>query len=94
MNLKQWRSTPAAIEAANKLKGNETYKQMLDVAHNELPTNRTLPVMGAKDTDFVYAYGIEVGYRNCLAVLAAMSEPMPEEKDITPDFSSENNDDE
>ena len=93
MNLNQWRSTPAAIEAAQKLKKNTNFKQMLEVLNKELPTNRTLPLMGAKEPDFIYAYGVEVGYRNCLAVLDSMSEPMPEQKDVMPDFSPKNNND-
>ena len=31
--------------------------------------------MGASNTDFAYAYGMEVGYRQAMAVIELMSQP-------------------
>jgi len=75
ITLTTFRAEADLIKQAAKLKNNKTYQMMIEVAKNELPTNRTLPAMGAKDTDFAYAYGVEVGYRQALAVLELMGTP-------------------
>lgn len=67
-----------------------TFLQMRSILEAELPTNRALPVMGASPTDFAYAYGVEVGYRNCLAVLAALAEPAAALSEVSADFSQHN----
>jgi hypothetical protein len=47
---------------------------MLEVLRNELPTNRNLPAIGVDSGyPYAYAYGAEVGYRQCIAVLEAMT---------------------
>ena len=89
MNLTQWRANGGLTKAADKLHQNKTFKQMLEVLHSELPTNRTLPVMGADSHDFAYAYGVEVGYRQCIRVLEAMSQPMPEMEKVEATFKNE-----
>ena len=78
INLLQWRKETALIEATRKLQSNKTFSQMMDVLRNELPTNRTLPATGAQAHDFSYAYGVEVGFRQAIAVLDAMAIEMPE----------------
>ena len=75
MTLSTFRAEPDLIKAAAKLRTNKTFMQMMEVAKNELPSNRTLPAMGASPTDFAYAYGVEVGFRQALAVLESMSIP-------------------
>ncbi len=90
--MQEWRSSPSLTSAARKLQKNDTFQRMLEVLKNELPTNRTLPLMGTKEPDFIYAYGVEVGYRNCLAVLEALSEPLPKQTEPVSDFSDENDD--
>tara|TARA_R110000824_G_scaffold162402_3_gene338061 strand:- start:274 stop:552 length:279 start_codon:yes stop_codon:yes gene_type:complete len=92
MTLTEWTSTPAAIKAAKKLARDETFINMMEVLHNELPSNRTLPLMGAKEPDFIYAYGVEVGFRNCLAVIKRMSVESPKQSEIAPDFNETNDD--
>ena len=60
----------------------------MEAAKNELPTNRSLPAMGASDTDFAYAYGVEVGYRQALAVLELMTtEPTKSAEELEATFS-------
>jgi hypothetical protein len=47
---------------------------MLEVLRNELPTNRNLPAIGVDSGyPYAYAYGAEVGYRQCIAVLEALA---------------------
>ena len=70
------------------MQSSKTYQLMIEVAKNELPTNRTLPAMGASDTDFAYAYGVEVGYRQALAVLELMAtEPTKSTEELEATFS-------
>ena len=75
MTLSTLRAEPDLIKSAAKLRSNKTFQIMMEVAKNELPTNRSLPAMGASNTDFAYAYGMEVGYRQAMAVLELMSQP-------------------
>ena len=71
----KWRSETALIKAARKLNNDKTFQLMLEVLRNELPTNRNLPAIGVDSGyPYAYAYGAEVGYRQCLAVLDAMTE--------------------
>jgi len=94
MTLTTFRAEVDLIKQAAKLKNNKTYQMMIEVAKNELPTNRTLPVMGAKDTDFVYAYGVEVGYRQALAVLELMATPPTQSaEELQASFSEPQNND-
>ena len=85
MNLQQWRQDPNATESAQKLLNNKTFQKMMEVAKNELPTNRVLPAVGTEHHSFVYAYGVEVGYRQCLATLETMASPIltPESVEAT-----------
>ena len=71
--LSQWRRDPNLIKAAQKLKTNKAFQQMLECLQDELPTNHALPPVGSSSNDFAYAYGREVGYRQALAKLDAMS---------------------
>ena len=88
ITLTSFREEPDLIRSALKLKSNKTFQLMLEAARNELPTNRTLPAMGAKDTDFAYAYGVEVGYRQCIAVLETMmTEPQHSAEEVEATFS-------
>lgn len=91
MTLTQWRSTPAAIKTAKRIIKDEGFIQMMEVVKSELPTNRSLPLMGSAGTDFAYAYGCEIGYRNCLAILGALAQPIEKQEEVAPDFSEENN---
>lgn len=76
MNLQQWRLDPTSTEAAQKQLNTKAFQRMLEVAKNELPTNRVLPAVGTEPHSFVYAYGVEVGYRQCLATLELMGVPL------------------
>ena len=78
MNLNQWRTDGVSIKAAAKLKQNKTFKEMSEVLKNELPTNRPLPAIGTDSLSFAYAYGVEVGYRQCLATMELMAIPLQE----------------
>jgi hypothetical protein len=78
MTLRKWRKETALTNAAQKLKSNKTFVQMMEVLRNELPTNQTLPVSGAGAHDFSYAYGVEVGYRRAIMVMEAMAVDAPE----------------
>lgn len=93
MTLTEWRSTPATIKAGQQITKDKTFIAMMEVVSSELPTNRSLPVMGASGEDFAYAYGVEVGYRNCQAVMALMAKPIEVKNEVTPDFSVDNNND-
>mgnify|MGYP003319335244 CR=1 FL=1 len=77
LTLTQWRTESTLTKAARTLHKNKTLIQMMGVLKNELPTNRTLPAMGASATDFAYAYGVEVGFRQCIATLEAMAIDAP-----------------
>ena len=73
MTLVDWRSEIALTKAARKLQSSRTYQLMLDVLKNELPTNRSLPIVGIESGyPYAYAYGVEVGYRQCIAVMESM----------------------
>ena len=78
MNLQQWRTDGVSTKAAAKLHESKTFKLMFEVAKNELPTNRTLPAIGTDSHSFAYAYGVEVGYRQCLATMESMATPLAE----------------
>ena len=74
MTLAEWRNEIALTKAARKLQSSKTFQLMLDVLQNELPTNRTLPAVGVDSGyPYAYAYGVEVGYRQCLAVMQSMA---------------------
>lgn len=93
MTLNDFRNETDLIKAARKLQNNKTYQTMLEVARTELPSNRALPAMGASETDFAYAYGAEVGYRQCLAVLEAMAmEPQHSADELEATFGEATND--
>ena len=91
--MSQWRQTQSLISKANKVLNDPVMQQMLRVLESELPTNQSLPMTGTDTNAFVYAYGCEVGYRNFLAKLRAMAQPLPKEGDIVSSFD-ENNDNE
>ena len=86
MNLNQWRDDGGSIKDAAKLKQNKTFKLMFEVLKNELPTNQTLPAIGTDSHSFAYAYGVEVGYRQCLFTMELMSQPLQEVEDIKATF--------
>ena len=86
MNLQQWRADGVSTKAAAKLHENKTFKLMFEVAKNELPTNRTHPAIGTDSHSFAYAYGVEVGYRQCLFTMELMSQPLQEVEDIKATF--------
>ena len=88
MNLNQWRTDGGLIKAAAKLQQNKTFRQTLEVLGNELPTNRTLPAMGANSHDFAYGYGVEVGFRQCMATMEAMAHPIPEVEEVEATFDN------
>ena len=74
MTLTKWRSETGLIKSARKLHKDKTFQLMLEVLRNELPTNRNLPAIGVDSGyPYAYAYGAEVGYRQCIAVLEAMT---------------------
>ena len=74
MTLTEWRSEIGLTKAARKLQSGRTFQLMLDVLKNELPTNRSLPIMGVESGyPYAYAYGVEVGYRQCIAVMESMA---------------------
>lgn len=74
MTLAEWRAEIDLTRASRKLQSGRTFQLMLGVLKNELPTNRTLPAVGVESGyPFAYAYGVEVGYRQCIAVLEAMT---------------------
>lgn len=82
MNLNQWRTDGGSTKEAAKLQQNKTFKLMFEVLKNELPTNRTLPATGTDSHSFAYAYGVEVGYRQCLFTMELMSQPLQEADDV------------
>lgn len=93
MTLTTFRAEPTLIKAAIKLRQNKTFATMLEVAKTELPSNRTLPAMGASSNDFAYAYGVEVGYRQALAVLESMTmEPQQSAEELEATFAPTTND--
>tara|TARA_R110000824_G_scaffold125134_6_gene284069 strand:- start:2001 stop:2198 length:198 start_codon:yes stop_codon:yes gene_type:complete len=64
---------------------------MMTTAEAEVPSNRSLPPMGASGTDHAYANGMEVGYRRCLYVIRQMAvtqDGLPEV--VVADFSDKN----
>tara|TARA_R100000808_G_scaffold15629_1_gene35978 strand:- start:5658 stop:5867 length:210 start_codon:yes stop_codon:yes gene_type:complete len=67
-------------------------QQMLRVLEKEPPSNNSLPMTGTDTNAFVYAYGCEVGYRNFLAKLMAMGQPLPKDEEVASSFSQENDD--
>lgn len=79
MNLNQWRQDPTLTDKARKIHDGSTFKAMVEVLNEELPTNHVLPV-GANGTDFAYHYGMEVGYRRALGTLKAMAQPTQQEQ--------------
>lgn len=88
MTLTTFRQDAGLIRTAAKMQNSKTYQLMIEVAKNELPTNRTLPAMGASDTDFAYAYGVEIGYRQALAVLELMAtDPIKSAEELEATFS-------
>lgn len=89
MNLAQWRQDPNATESAQKLLNNKTFQKMMEVAKNELPTNRVLPAVGTEQHSFVYAYGVEVGYRQCLATLETMASPILTPENVEATFETQ-----
>ena len=82
MNLTTWRTDGVSTKAAAKLQQNKTFKEMSEVLKNELPTNRTLPAIGTDSHSFAYAYGVEVGYRQCLATMELMAIPLQEAESV------------
>ena len=87
MNLHQWRQDPTLIEKARKIQDGSTFKVMMEILNEELPTNHVLPV-GCSSTDFAYHYGMEVGYRRPLGTLKAMAHPSQQEQDdLVADFA-------
>ena len=82
MNLQQWRTDGVSTKAAAKLHETKTFKLMFEVLKNELPTNRTLPAIGTDSHSFAYAYGVEVGYRQCLATMELMAIPPQEAESV------------
>ena len=56
----------------------KVYQQMLDILKNELPSNRPLQ-LGASEVDHIYANGIEVGYRQCIATLESLAIPIQQQ---------------
>ena len=88
MNLNQWRDDGGSIKDAAKLKQNKTFKLMFEVLKNELPTNQTLPAIGTDSHDFAYGYGVEVGFRQCIATMEAMAHPIPEVEEVEATFDN------
>ena len=87
MNLQQWRQDPSLIEKSRKVQDGSVFKGILEVMNHELPTNHVLP-LGATGNDFAYQYGLEVGYRRAIGVLAATSQPIEDdEARLEADFS-------
>ena len=82
MNLNQWRTDGGSTNAAAKLQQNKTFKLMLEMLKNELPTNRTLPAVGTDSHSFAYAYGVEVGYRQCIATIEATAMPLNDMEEV------------
>ena len=75
MNLATWRQDPNLIEAGLSLQKNKAFGMVIDMLKDELPTNTPLPQRGASAEDFAYAYGTEVGYRNCMLKLQLIGSP-------------------
>ena len=93
MTLTTFRQEPTLIKSAIKLRSNKTFATMLEVAKTELPSNRTLPAIGASAEDFAYAYGVEIGYRQALAVLESMTmEPQQSAEEVEATFAPTTND--
>lgn len=64
---------------------------MLAVLEGELPSNRALPPLGTQSNDFVYAYGVEIGFRNAVAKLKQMGEELVIPEDVPSTFEDLNN---
>jgi len=90
--LSQWRETPNLTSKAQKALDGETIQEMIRTLENELPSNQSLPMTGTDTNAFVYAYGVEVGYRNFLAKLRIMAVPLPKHKEVESSFSEKNDD--
>ena len=75
MTIQEWRRDPSLIEAGQSLHNNKAFGMAIDMLKNELPTNMPLPQRGSSSEDFAYAYGVEVGYRNCILKLESIGRP-------------------
>ena len=89
--LEEYREDPALTSAARKVLDSKPMLPMLHVLENALPTNRALPPMGSDTNDFIYAYGVEVGYRQCLATLKLMAMPKETPGEVESTFADNNN---
>ena len=89
MNLQQWRQDPNLTDSARKQLNNKTFPKMLEVLKNELHTNRVLPAVGTEPHSFVYAYGVEVGYRQAIATLELMGAPLPNQEQVEATFEGQ-----
>jgi hypothetical protein len=62
---------------------------MLELLKNELPTNQILPATGSESNDFAYAYGREVGYRQAIATLELMANPVQDMDSLVANFEDQ-----
>ena len=91
MTLTEYRTDPSLTSAARKTLDSKAMQPMLQVLESELPSNRALPPMGTDTNAFVYAYGVEIGYRQCLATLKMMAHTEESLEEVESTFDETNN---
>lgn len=91
MTLNEYRADPTLTSAAQKTLNSKPMQVMLSVLESELPSNRALPPLGTDSNSFIYAYGVEIGYRQAIAVLKMMSSGIEVREEVESTFSETNN---
>ena len=84
----QWRSDPAAVEAATRVLREDPMKEILAILHQESPMRLVMVPGGASQTDVILAYGVEAGYQAALRRLESLAEPLST-REIEPTFPTE-----
>lgn len=91
MKLGEYRSNEDLVRSARKVLESKPMQQMLRVLENEAPSTRPLPVVGTDDNAFKYAYGADIGHRQCIAMLKVMATPIPSQNEVSSTFAESNN---
>ena len=91
MTIEDYRRDPSLTSAARKTLASKPMQLMLSVLEGELPSNRALPPLGTQSNDFIYAYGVEIGFRNAIAKLKQMSEELVVPEEVPSTFEDANN---
>lgn len=88
LRLAEWQADPKLVSQAGKLLSDETFRCMLDVAHNENPSNFVLP-FGTTPQDRAAQQCRSEGYTMALANLEAMGQSRNIPETVEPTFEPE-----